>query len=479
MSDSFVVEGNEHVGFGETMLSFYAQVGQHLYDSKSSEKISASFKAIFDDFPNLAVVHESVMKDSDAEHLLPLLILVPKLDSLLVQGFHPQGAGASDLMIFDGLAHNIAYASVSEFTSVLDIHKVKIDFASHPDPNKVNMPLDKALFVADLMCAARDVAALVAHLHYGLASVSMQKCGITNDQLEGKVVYEQVAFGKLLSKLEGGVNASAAVEVEKEGWRFALPLPTLRKWVRLVGIYSGRMTQKWLDEVSHCLLTEASKVAGEIPAWTACFEGGRILEPLAETMLNGRLGGFVASHNRLHSLMTQLGGAAGRLAVVPRLQDNPATIQAVRVAFEVIQRASKASAVVWATDVILKFQHDATGTEAARGWLQRHKKQEHQDLPEILWAELEHIVAHGKSSQEQGLSSARAATTSASCSSPHVKKEPASPATPGATMSTASPASSKRATSSTGSGEPVVAPAKRGGPPTIAFSSKKKRPSPP
>lgn len=283
----------------------------------------------------------------------------------------------------------------------------------------------------------------------------------------------------MISKLEGCVNSSAAVEVEKQGWRFAVPLATLCEWVRLVGIFGDRMMCKWLNEVSQCLLTEAAKAGGDIPAWTACFEEGRILEPLAASMLDGRLGGIVASHNRLHTLMSALGGAAGRLSVVPRLQDNPVTIQSVRVAFEVIQRASKASAAVWATEVILKFQHDSTGTEAARGWLQRHKKQDHQDLPGILWTELEHIAAHGKSLEELGPSSARSSRSTGMSAGPQVKKEPGSPATPGAALSTATPPSSKRAASSTGAGEPLAAPSKRSGPPTLAFSSKKKRPSPP
>lgn len=478
LSDSFIVEGQSG-GFGETMQTFVSQVGQYLYDANGSEKISASFKAIFDGVPTFAFVHESVLKECEADRLLPMLILAPKLDALLVQDFHPQGEEVNDLKVFEGLAHNLAYASVSEFTSVLNIDEVKVDFASHPEPSMANMPLDKALFVSEVICMARDVASLAAHLHYGLASISIDKGGITNDQLVDKVVHEQMCFQKMLAKLEGMVNASAAVEVEKQGWRLAWPLANLREWVRLLGLYGGRMSHKWLGEVSSCLLSEASKSSGDILAWTACFEDGRILEPLAKSMLDGRLAGIVASHNKLHTLMARLGGAAGRLAIVPRLQDNQVTIQAVRVAFEVIRRASKASAVAWATEVIFKFQHDATGTEAARGWLLRHKKQDHEDLPQMLWAELEHIAAHGKSSSEQERATAHTSARGGTCPSPLVKKEANSPRTPGAACSTASPPSSKRAASSTDSGEQQGPPAKRVGPPTLAFSSKKKRPTPP
>lgn len=145
------------------MSSFFTHVGQHLYDTLGSQKIAESFKSIFDNFPNLAFVHESVMKECEPERLLPMLILAPKLDSLLVPGFYPQGDEAQDLKVFEGLGHNIAHSYISEFISVLDITEMKVDFASHPDPDIVNIPLEKALFVAELMCISRDVAACCAH----------------------------------------------------------------------------------------------------------------------------------------------------------------------------------------------------------------------------------------------------------------------------------------------------------------------------
>lgn len=49
----------------------------------------------------------------------------------------------------------------------------------------VSMLFGKTLPASEFMRMARVVAALVARLHYVLASVAVEQCSITNDQLSG------------------------------------------------------------------------------------------------------------------------------------------------------------------------------------------------------------------------------------------------------------------------------------------------------
>lgn len=40
----------------------------------------------------------------------------------------------NDSKVFEGLGHNLAHASLPEFTGMLSVDEVKVDFASHSDP---------------------------------------------------------------------------------------------------------------------------------------------------------------------------------------------------------------------------------------------------------------------------------------------------------------------------------------------------------
>lgn len=110
-------------------------------------------------------------------------------------------------------------------------------------------------------------------------------------------------------------------------------------------------------------------------------------------MLAGRMGSIVERHNALHSLMGRLSQAAGILNISPRLQENSATIESVRVAFDTLGQASRASAVTLAVDLILQFANDNSGADAANKLLKQYPKQNYPALPDALWTEVSIIAA--------------------------------------------------------------------------------------
>lgn len=234
-----------------------------------------------------------------------------------------------------------------------------------------------------------------------------------------------------------------------------------------MGVLGGDLQTMWLQQVAGVLQAQASLCASAVPSWTACFEGESLLRPVASKLLGGQLSNVVSAHHSLHQLMAKMGSATSLLGISPRLQDNVHTLEAVRISFDHMNRASLASVVVLATELIMKWERDASGVQGAKQFLVRYKRSAYPTLPEVLWTEVEGIAAHVRdpegdermehrekppaaSPASKAAASSAMSPGSASRGTPHTSRKRPSSETDSAVVSKGSPAGlQKRASSAT------------------------------
>lgn len=146
-----------------------------------------------------------------------------------------------------------------------------------------------------------------------------------------------------------------------------------------MGVLGGDMQTLWLKQVAGVLQAQASLCVSAVPSWIACSGVESLLRFVAAQLLDGQLNSAVLAHNDLHQLMAQRGSAASLLGISPRLQHNTRAPEAVRISFDHMHRASLASVVVLATELIMKWDRPALPVLRS---------------PEVLWMEVEGIAAH-------------------------------------------------------------------------------------
>lgn len=275
-----------------------------------------------------------------------------------------------------------------------------------------------------------------------------------------------------MSAFDAEVNSKAALNLERTGWQLNQSVSSFREWSKAMGPFGGQVVRHWLGHVARALKVQSESCSAAILAWNAAFEGGKLLDTVAGKMLGGRLSAIIGAHNDLHGLMSMLGTVAAHLGVAPRMQDNPEAIESVRVAFDIMSKASQGSVAVLAVDIILQFQRDATGAAAAKQFLSKYRRQDYEALPSVLWSELGAIASHATAL-------AGPVATEPKCSPTKSSASTTAPSPASAKKVSSSAASVQHAAPSCGasSGSQVGAsPAscKKRSAPSVVFSSAKK-----
>lgn len=461
--------------FEAVMAGFTSTVGQQLYDKHCHQKIKQCFERLQKNSVEVSMVNPEVLKDSAPDKKLAFLIRAPALQDLLLDSLSLEGA-ESDEKAFEGLDHNQALGFLKKFVEIIGVEAVVVPGSSHPDSEVIDggMPTELALFYGDIACATTDLSIVAAHLHRDLLLVAASGGLVTQVEVHGPIAYELNLFKLTLSRLDKAINCEFCLACEKSSWRLPVSLSSVREWACCMGVLGGDLQTLWLRQVSCVFQAQSSLCAGAVPSWTACFDGEVFLRPVASKLLEGKFNSVVGAHNSLHQLMARLGSAATLLGISPRLQDNAETLQAVRIAFDNMSRASLASVVVLAAELVLKFERDASGSQGARSFLSRYARSAYPTLPEVLWTELEGIAAHVRQPADGERQADRHDTLPAS--SPWSKAPPPSASSPSASTS-APQASRKRPPSETDSaGASKTSPAnihKRTASATLVFSASK------
>lgn len=454
-------EADDIAGLGTfegVMSKFCMVVGQGLYDKHCKAKLAGCFNQVFKYSLEVVAVHHDVLGQCEADKKFPYLIRKPLLKDMRMEKLILTGT-SDDERVFDNLESSQGLAFLRESVDIIGAHVVEVPGTTHADEKQAasGMPVEFAVFVADLSCAAFEIGLVASHLQQDLM-ILVSEGGVLNDEaIYGQVAFELKLHMTKVAKLEDIIASPSCLACERSAWQLPVSLSTMREWAKCMSIVGGDMQALWLQQVSRALASRSNECASSVPSWSACFEDGRMLPSVAQKLLVGRLSAVVAAHNGVHQLMTQLASAAAVLQVSPRLQENNLTIDNVRVAFDIMAKANDASIVILATELVLKFEKDNSGIEGARAFLRKYKRSEHGSLPEGLCLELESIAAHASGSTEasastqahslQGSPSSKApsSTTSRSltCTPTASRQRPDSDAD---TMTTAkeSPSSGKR-----------------------------------
>lgn len=450
------------------MGKYYDSVGARLYSAHGDAKVSTCFAQIMLFQVDLAEVHDSVLCDAPPDKKLVYLIKSPLVKDDLVAQPLAFDENTDRESIFGTFAYNEAFMFIEEFSDVVSLQSVAVPQTSHPDKSSTHMPIEMALFLARLICRVRDLATIAAHVHDKLMLVAGAGEIVQDTLLNGQVAHAMRLFQDLIVYVEGESNSDMALSLERAGWQLPHSVCQFRVWAKLMGCWGAQALQQWLKQVSRHLHDGSAKCAAQIPSWSAVFEEGKLLEPLASKVLGGKLPVLINAHNTLHSLMSQFAASASTLSVSPRLQDNAETIESARVSFDTLGRANQASIVVMASELITKFQSSGAGIAGARSFLQKYKRSDFPALPQTLWVELESIAAHGEEqADDKDLPSSPAKRRAPTASPSQSAKRPAINS-PESTRPSSEAGSVPSATATPGSG-------KKPGPPTITFSSKKSR----
>lgn len=320
-----------------------------------------------------------------------------------------------------------------------------------------------------------DLTTIASHIHSGLMSASCADAPIANEDLCGGIAYHLKLFNTAISHFDAEVNSELSFNLEKSSLKMPTCMSVFRDWAKSIGLFGGQGMTTWLRQISASLQAEAHACLSKLPSWSACFEQGRLLESVAAKVLDKKLESIVGAHNQLHKKMSLMSSAASLLEVSPRLRDHPETIEAAHISFDVMGKASDSSIVALAVELILRFQLDSSGISGARQFLSKYKKVDHPSPPEVLWAEVGSIAAHGE----------RGNNNTEKCGSPASKATGA--ASTAASPTVASPKRATRASSPTPTNPSEVnsdsmvkrtpgssAKQRPPGPPSLCFSSSKK-----
>lgn len=446
---------------------YFAKVGCALYEQHTIKQVTNCIAEVMKHRVEVGVVHESVLVSAPADKVLGYLIKSPAIADFsnedLVMFDFPKDAD-----VFPSTSYQTARKFFNEFVEVTEMYQVNIPGVSHPDSFDQKMPIELASFYLEVVCIVRQVSVVASGLHEQHMVPPIGR--VEQERIYGDLAFRLRLFQILVSQLDLAINSEKALLLERLGWQLPQPLPSLRDWAKAMSRFAGKCQTQWLLRVSKVLKAQSEACSAAIPSWSACFENGRFLEEVARRVLAGRLAGVVTTHNALHSLMGKLGASASELSIAPRLQDNELSLESVRISFDVMARASQASIVCCATDIILRFQLDSTGSASAKQFLSKYKHEEHNMLPPVLWSECEAIASHAadpapssprpahgspKKSRSSTTASTPASDRKSSTSGPP-RDKPMSDSMSATTTDGASPAAKKR-------------PA-----PTLAFASSKK-----
>ena len=216
----------------------------------------------------------------------------------------------------------------------------------------------------------------------------------SSEFLFGEVCNALKVLAELVTKLDAKVSSKESLAFESSGWQSSKPIATIRAWVNLLGTFGGRAQTCLLKQWESLLTVKVEACKKNMPTWSACFEGPKLLDSVAYRMLTGKVAKVVQSHNDVHGCMVLMAQKASDLQVVPRLQDNDITMETIAIAKDTMTSASLCSVVLLGIDILHKYQHDPAGSEVASAFLTKHRTPANSIVPEGLWQELEAMSSH-------------------------------------------------------------------------------------
>ncbi|CAK0856992.1 unnamed protein product [Prorocentrum cordatum] len=376
---------------------FCKYVGQRMYDLKTTAFLKSKMEHISETEVRLGIVHGDVIQDCEA--ICAYSHLVPKADSkdIVDLASIDFARGRGDLATLSQLNHNMAYDHLERFTKAVVLTHLEVPGVTNADPNITKPSVEDAMFILSLKCAVADVVATVA-----AADVNIIKKGSSGDNTFNKTficqdaTYIMQVLHGALTKLDGIINNTVAVNFEKKGWQFGEPIASIRHWCSLAGAFSTKCEGIILNAMAAILTKHTEDTAKATPTWSACISDDNFNETMATQMLKNKLQPLVSSHNSLHDTLKDFADAAGLLAICPRVQDNDITSEAVAVAQTTMRKATEASVIIQGVELLFVFRHRPEGPDKAKAFL-AERQPLHPTLPRAFWQQFSDLHAHAVS----------------------------------------------------------------------------------
>ncbi|CAK0883716.1 unnamed protein product [Prorocentrum cordatum] len=374
---------------------FCQHVGQHMYDMHTSAFLQKNVAAIADKEVCLGQVRETVLTDCDAT--LAYSHLLPKVDATkLVNETGADFKGTeTDNRLLSGLSHNQAFKHLQDFAKAVALTRIEIPGMHNLTVDAKEPCIESCFFALELKCAVADVVAMAsaAQVHIIMRSSSEGQNGLTKAVVCEDAVNIGKALQSALVELDSLVNASKAVDFEKTGWVFTVPIATMRSWHLLAASFWKRCEDVMLKTMAMFLAAESGKLATATPTWTACFSDDGYNEHMAQGMFKGRLDILVKQHNQVHAYLSDFATAAGKLSICPRMQEHSITSEAVAVAAESMKQSSIASIVTHGVDLLCTFRHRPEGPQKATDFLAKHEAG-NPTIPSQFWQQFKDLESH-------------------------------------------------------------------------------------
>lgn len=368
--------------------------GQAMCDGCVMGLVSYAAKAIFDSRVNFNIVHDRIVKECDINEAFALLISSPHV-VVLSRAFAP-GVGNMSGVSSDGdfmakFPHNVALMHIRSFADDVCLESVCLPDVVLP-PGVEALGMEMALLILRFVCEARDISMIAAFLQETLIAPASTRTSISVDAICGQATYALRLLQCKLADADAAVNSPEALEIEKLAVRVSFSVANLRGWVKLMGIFAGRILDNLLYQMAGLLRSSAEACKSATPSWSACFEGGKLLEAMETIILTNKLPALVKAHNDVHGLVEKVSRAARILEVAPRIQEHEITVEEVRLALDALRHAGTASVIITGFELLAKFSHDPSGATKAKNCLNTYRVPAHEAVPASFWREFEHLA---------------------------------------------------------------------------------------
>lgn len=293
--------------------------------------------------------------------------------------------------------HNSLLTNLTELVTSIgceNLPSVRIRKLDSQDDLRDGPPTNIVLQSLTMSCTLHDIAYLAAALHAQLFLKDPKAAkGPTMATLTSSIPHLMANLARSLDKLEE-VHASEAMKaLEVDGWRMPTTASTASMWHGGMLAYKDRIVRHVLRLWADGLTVAAQRAQASTPAWSACVQNGEWDHKLASSMLLGKSKVVVAAHNDLFETITVLNGAATTANILPRLQTNPITAEAVAIALHALAAVKDAAAVCDGMQLLSTYHESHLGPAKASAFLAKFGPAQHPNIPAIFWQPLQAMAA--------------------------------------------------------------------------------------
>lgn len=319
------------------------------------------------------------------DSLLPMILAAPPASTMCESVPHCVVADAEES--FAKTPQHIIFSNLEVVVSALDISHLHVPGLHLPNKdNNEAIPVERALTFLKVFMHLIDVFSMASTIHQRFVLPLVQNMALTEEMLVEHLPHIFGHLGHSLTKLDLLMSSKEVSDMECEGWMVPCSFALARSCRQMVALFRSRSQGALLEKWASLLQEMSTTTTAACPTLGACINDATMDEPLAISMVSGKLASVVAAHNKLHEQLEKLGAGAVAMLLAPRLQDHPKVKDSVAIALHSLNVAKSSVMVIRGLNLLQKTRNSRDGPSQMQAFLDSCHPDDRVLVPKPFWS---------------------------------------------------------------------------------------------